>query len=162
MREYKVVGWTDFECEYPTRKVKGEEFDEMIFAVKKAIVEGHYVFSGEEHQNSFSGVPVFSDGTCFRASMRCWGSIMAELYVGPNGEKFSYMDFYMSLGESSNMPEESYIGIEPAVVEEESLGCTLRQDREIMQQSIDAGMKFITTDKVLQKKFEQMWQEQKG
>ena len=39
------------------------------------IIEKGYLFSGEEHQNGLTGVPVFSDGTCFRASMRSWGMI---------------------------------------------------------------------------------------
>ena len=158
----KVIGWSYFDCEYPTPKVKGEQFEEMITAVKDAIREGEYVFSGQEHQYSLTGVPVFNDGTCFRASMRCWGSIMAELYVDGNGERLSYMDFYMSLGDASKMPDFAFLDVEPARVFEESCGCTLRQDREIMQQSIDAGMDFVTLDKVLQKKFEEMKKEQNG
>lgn len=158
----KVIGWTDFDCEYPTPKVKGEEFDEMIQAIKDAIYQGKYLFSGQEHQYSLTGVPVFNNGTCFRASMRCWGSIMAELYVDGDGNRLSYMDFYMSLGDESKMPDFDFIDVEPARVVEESCGCTLKQDREIMQQSIDAGLDFITLDKVLQKKFKQMQREQNG
>jgi len=155
----KIIGWSHFECEYPTKKLNKEELDEVIQLIKDDIVKNEYLFSGEEHQNELTGVPVFSDGTCFRASMRCWGSIMAEIYVDENGERYSYMDFYMSLGELSRMPDFELIDIEASEVEETSFGCTLREDRNLMEEALNAGMDLMTLDKVLKKRFVQMKEE---
>ncbi len=156
MSNLKIVGWTYFDCEYPTSKVSGEVLSEMIDLIRREIAEKGYVFSGEEHQNSSTGVPVFSDGTCFRASMRCWGDIMASLYSKSNGEQCTYMDFYMSLGDQSVMPKYTVIDVEPAVVEEDSCGCTIKVDRQTLQEALDMGMMFMTTDKVLKKLFKKM------
>ena len=148
MSDLKIVGWTDFECEYPTKKYDAETFNEIILLIKKEIMENNYYFSGEEHQNSLTGVPVLSDGTCFRASMRSWGMIMALVYNGVNGEKKTYMDFYMSLN-NSNLPEYKHIDIEPAKVEITSIGCTTNQDIQMVSDAVAMDMMFMTTDKVL-------------
>lgn len=157
MDELKLVGWTYFDCEYPTRKTDAEGIKQMVDLIKEDIAKNNYLFSGQEHQFSSCGTPVFSDGTCFRASMRCWGSIMAEIYVNADGSPLSYMDFYMPL-EESNMPDCMEEDIAPAVLDEEqtSPGCTLKQDRQIVTESLDLGMPFLTTDKVLKKKYEIM------
>lgn len=155
MEELEIIGWVDFDSDYPTRKFKGEDFDKVVHKIRVEIVEKAYLFSGEEHQYGLCGVPLLSDGTCFRASMRAWGYIMSTVYTGPNGEALNYMDFYMSLGEDSVMPEYEEYDIEPAKVEEESFGCTLKQDREMIDQSLAMGMDFMTTDKVLKKLFEE-------
>ena len=156
MEELKIIGWTFFDDVYPTKKVNQEELMQMLNLIKESIYENGYVFSGEEHQNCSTGVPVFSDGTCFRASMRAWGSIMCQMYSGPDGEELTYMDFYMSLGESSRLPEYVEITVEPAEVEEESVGCTIKQDKNMIEESLALGMSFITTDKVLKKLFEKL------
>ena len=159
MTELKIVGWTHFDCEYPTRKLKGEDLIAVYELIQEEIVRNQYVFSGQEHQCDSTGVPVFSDGTCFRASMRSWGKLMASLYSGPNGEELSYMDFYMSLGEDSVMPEYSDINVEPAVLDDESIGCITKEDKQIVQESLSLGMTFLTTDKVLEKLAEKMKEE---
>ena len=92
----KIVGWTDFDSEYPTKNVTKEELFKLVEIVREEIYNNGYIFSGEQHQMSATGVPVFSDGTCFRCSMRFWGYLMTTIYNGPNGEQLSYMDFYMS------------------------------------------------------------------
>lgn len=155
MEELEIIGWVDFDSDYPTRKFKGEDFNNVVHKIRVEIVENEYLFSGEEHQYGLCGAPLFSDGTCFRASMRAWGHIMSTVYTGPNGEALSYMDFYMSLGDESKMPEYKEYEIEPATVEEESFGCTLKQDRDMIDESIAMGMELMTTDKVLQKLFEE-------
>ncbi len=151
MGELKIIGWTDFECEYPTPKLSREDLGTVISLIHSELSENNYVFSGEEHQNAPTGVPVFSDGTCFRASMRAWGHLMSRIYSGPNGEELSYMDFYTSLGDASIMPEYSEIDVEPAKVETESSGCTMKADREFVDQSRALGFAAMTTDKVIQK-----------
>lgn len=155
MSNLKVVGWTIFEDKYPTRKAVGDDFRDMINAILDEIREKGYVFGGEDHQNFIAGVPVFSDGTCFRASMRSWGNIMSMVYSGPNGEKLTYMDFYMSLGDSAVLPDYGYIPVKPATfVGETSIGCTTKEDKRIVEEAIALGMPFITTDKVLQALYE--------
>lgn len=153
MNNLKIVGWSDFECDFPTPKWDKETMTQVVNLIKEELAEHNYVFSGAEHQNSLTGVPVFSDGTCFRASMRCWGSICAEVYSGPNGETLSYMDFYMRGDCFSNLPDYVEFDLEPAVVKEESAGCTLKQDRQLIEQAIALNMPFLTTDKVLQKRY---------
>lgn len=156
MGNLRIIGWEDFDCEYPTRKFKGDELNEVLNLIRREIAENGYVFSGEEHQCGLTGVPVFSDGTCFRASMRAWGQVMASIYSGADGEELTYMDFYMSLGDNSVMPEYEIIDVEPAVLEEESIGCTTKEDREVVSQSIAMDMLFMTTDKVLKKMYKKL------
>ncbi len=156
MADLKLVGWTYFESDYPTKKLNAEELELVIQLIQDEITKNDYVFSGEEHQNSLTGVPVFSDGTCFRASMRCWGSLMASLYARSNGEQCTYMDFYMSLGDSAIMPKCTELEVEPATLEEESIGCTTKVDKQTVQEAIDMDMMFMTTDKVLKKMYQKM------
>lgn len=149
MEKLKIVGWTNFDDVFPTKVLNNENFQEVLNLIKIEIYEKEYIFSGEEHQYGLTGVPVFSDGTCFRASMRAWGSLMASCFTGPNGEEVSYMNFYMSLGEDAKMPEYNVINVEPAVLEEEGIGATLYEDKQILQEAFAMGMEFMTTDKVL-------------
>lgn len=159
MEELKLVGWTYFDCDYPTEKCDAEKMNKMIELIKEDIAENFYVFSGHDHQYADSCTPVFSDGTCFRASMRCWGSIMADVYVRNDGESFTYMDFHMPLA-NSNFPSGSdVIDVIPAVVSEQSFGCTLKQDRQMIEEALSCGIGFLTTDKVLKKRFEKALEE---
>ena len=144
MSKLRIVGWTSFDSAYPTRMITNEELLEQLSLIKEEIAKNGYRFSGEEHQNSLTGVPVFSDGTCFRASMRSWGMIMASLNEGT-----SYMDFYMTLESGSKLPEFSNIDVKPCKVKEESSGIIVQQDRDIIEQSLSMNMMFMTTDKVL-------------
>ena len=149
MNELKIIGWASFDDYYPTRQYSGEELSYVVQLIQQEIANNKYCFSGEEHQNSMTGVPVFSDGTCFRASMRCWGLIMAGVHSALDGKEYSYMDFYMSLSDSK-MPEYETLNIKPAVVENSMPGYITKQDQEMISQSKMFGMPFITTDKVLQ------------
>ena len=151
MEKLTVVGWTSFESEYPTRQCTQEEMNEIIELLQEEIKKHKYYFGGEEHQYSATGVPVFSDGTCFRASMRGWGYLMSTIYVGPNNQKLSYMDFYMSLGDKAVLPKNEVINIKPGVVKEESLGLIVREDGELLSQTLSMGMPLMTFDKVLKK-----------
>jgi hypothetical protein len=53
------------------------------------------------------------------------------------------------------MPEWSPIDVAPAVVDNLSVGCTLKQDRQMVDESLAMGMPFITMDVVLQNYYEQ-------
>ena len=147
----RIVGWTDFDCDYPTRAYSGEELMEVVKLIAREISEHDYVFTGQDHQTETTGVPVFSDGTCFRASWRFWGMIMSLVYSGPNGEKLSYMDFYMHLNGEKVLPEEEYLDLEPADVENQSLGYISKEDASILQQVMESGNDFLTYDIVLQR-----------
>ena len=160
MDELRIIGWTNFDCEYPAKKLTAEELQVVLKLIKDEIIEKKYIFSGEEHQYGLTGVPVFSDGTCFRASMRCWALIMASLYNGQDGQQLSYMDFYMSLGEESIMPEFVEIDVEPAILEEEADGCMIPQDRQMIEQSLSLGMPLMTTDKVLSNIYKKIQEEE--
>lgn len=152
MAELKIVGWTSFDDCYPTKECDNDEINELIALVRQEIYDNDYIFSGQEHQCSLTGVPVFSDGTCLRASMRAWGLIMAGIYTGPEGKQLSYMDFYMSLGDSSNLPEYSEIDVEPADIAF-GPGLIIAEDRNILEEALSMNMAFMTTDKVLEKIF---------
>lgn len=161
MEKLKIVGWTSFESPYKTKRFKGEELNEVLSLICEEIGKNNYVFSGEEHQNELTGVPVFSDGTCLRASMRSWGGLMASVYAGADGEELTYMDFYMSLGDAAKMPEYTVIDVEPAEVDEESTGLITKADKEMIEQSLALDMDFMTTDKVLNKLFDKLKAERK-
>lgn len=156
MENLELVGWRDFECEYPTKMMDQEELSLVIQLIKEDIVKNNYMFSGEDHQNSITGVPVFSNGTCFRTTMRGWGSIMADLYKRNDGSDCSYMDFYMSLGENTVMPDYESIDIEAMSDCEACMGYPTKEDMNIVMQAIDQNIGFLTTDKVLKQIYERM------
>lgn len=106
MEELSIVGWTDFECEYPSKNVEGLEVRTIVQLIGDKCVKNGYCFSGQDHQNAATGVPVFSDGTCLRASMRAWGQIMAAIFSAVEGINLSYMDFYMDSYKERVLPEE--------------------------------------------------------
>lgn len=154
MSDLKIVGWSNFECEFPSKKLTDEEFIKVLKLIQDEIYEKGYIFSGEEHQYSSTGVPVLSDGTCVRCSMRCFGAIMASVYVGPDGKRLSYMDFYMSL-DNSVLPEESNINIVPMNIESYP-GLMIKEDNQLVSEALSFGMPLMTTDKVLKKIMENM------
>ncbi len=146
--DLKIVGWTDFESEYPSITVSNEEIGEVIGVVVDEIKAKGYAFSGEEHQSSYTGVPVFDNGTCLRASMRSWGMIMTFAYPEVDGKITQYMDFYMSSAVTKKMPESSSIDIQPADSDNFNAMIT-QQDGEMISQSLQMGIPFMTTDKAL-------------
>ena len=152
--DLKIVGWVDFDSNYPTKQLSQEELRNVVNLVRNEIIEKGYLFSGEDHQNSRTGVPVFSDGTCLRASMRAWGALMAGIYEGPGGAQLSYIDFYMSVDGDTNLPEYIELDVLPATVEYEMVGLIIKEDQELINQSLSFGMGLMTTDKVLQKIYE--------
>ena len=146
--DLKIVGWTDYDSEYPSITVSNEEIGEIVSIVVDEIKEKGYAFSGNDHQNSYTGVPVFDNGTCLRASMRSWGMIMSFAYPEVDGKRTQYMDFYMSSAVAKKMPESSSIDIEPAVSDNFNAMIT-QQDGEMISQSLQMGIPFMTTDKAL-------------
>ena len=154
MDEYRIVGWASYDSNYPTKEVNENNLRHVLYAVRKEIMDNRYLFSGEEHQNAITGVPVFEDGTCFRASMRCWAQIMASIYPDSEGNQRSYMDFYMFMDEESILPEYKELDVLPNPEGDDFAGIVVPTDQEIVYQSLSAGMPFITTDKALQVLYE--------
>ena len=153
MDKLRIVGWTSFDDDYPMTLDDSELFNEKLHLVAQEIGKNGYFFSGEEHQNSLTGMPVFSDGTAFRASMRTWGYIMASVNSSKT-QQYNYMDFYMSSCCESKLPEYKEIKVKPSLVKEESVGCTTVEDRQIVAEAMSYGFPFMTTDKVLKKYYE--------
>jgi hypothetical protein len=147
--DLKIVGWDDFDSNYPMKQLTQEELVYVLKLLKEEIIKNGYLFSGEDHQNSLSGMPVFSDGTCLRASMRAWGSLMADIHEGPGGMNLTYMDFYMDTFGERKMPPFESVDIEPAKVDMELPGLIIKEDMELIEQTLSFGMEFMTTDKVL-------------
>ena len=149
MNKLRIVGWTDFECEYPSRNIEGQEVREIVQLIGDEVVKYGYCFSGQDHQTSLTGVPVFSDGTCLRASMRAWGQIMAAIYSAVEGVELSYMDFYMDSYKETVLPEVSDIDVEVGYVENERPGMILNEDGQLIASTIQMGMELMTFDKVI-------------
>ena len=154
MSELTIVGWTNFECEYPSRNVEGDDFNQIVQLIAIEVFTHGYCFTGQEHQTASSGVPVFSDGTCFRASMRVWGSIMATIYSLIDGKEYSHMDFYMSSSKKTVLPENKPIDVEPTAVENERPGTINGDDIELISSSIQGGIELVTFDKVIKKYYD--------
>lgn len=151
MEKLKIVGWTNFECKYPTKNCYDEKFREIMQLIGEEVVKHGYSFSGQDHQNEPTGVPVFSDGTCLRASMRAWGYIMAAIYSAIEDTEVTYMDYYMDCYKEKLMPEYHEIDVEIGHVEDERPGMIVEEDVQLVSQSVAMGMKLMTLDKVLNK-----------
>lgn len=150
MSELKIVGWTSFDDHYPTITAEQASFSEIINVIQTEIYQNGYRFSGAEHQSSLTGVPVFSNGTCFRASMRCWGYIMAGVQSAITDTNVSYMDFYMPLGDEAIMPNFDILDIEAASIAGGMPGYIVNEDAQLLSQAKASGMPLLTTDRVLQ------------
>lgn len=149
MEKLRIVGWTNFECDYPSRNMDGAEVREIVQLIGDEFVKNGYAFSGQEHQNALTGVPVFSDGTCLRASMRAWGQIMAAIFSAVEGINLSYMDFYMDSYKETVLPELNDIEVKKGHVENERPGMILHEDAELITSTIQMGMELMTFDKVI-------------
>ena len=154
MNELRIVGWTNFECEYPSRNVEGAGVREIVQLIGDEVVKNGYCFSGQEHQNALTGVPVFSDGTCLRASMRAWGQIMAAIYSAVDDVNLSYMDFYIDSYKETVLPEYDVFDVEPCCEEEERPGMILQEDVELIYSTIQMGMELMTFDKIIKRYIE--------
>lgn len=64
-------------------------------AIRESVIELQLKITGEQHQYSESGVPLFSDGTIGSFSYRAWGDIMAAIWSDIDDKDYDYMKFYM-------------------------------------------------------------------
>lgn len=94
---YEVVGWTAMlDDEYPDFIPKSDlDYNAARLAVIREIRKNSYSFSGDMHENRDFGVPVLNSGKKFCASMRGWGSLMAEAWNIPKTEMGAYMMWFM-------------------------------------------------------------------
>ncbi len=146
--DLKIIGWTDYDSNFPSIEIANEEVTEVFAIVVKEIRDGGYMFSAEDHQCAFCGVPVFDNGTCFRASMRAWGIVMSAAYPEIDGRETNYMDFYMSSPKETKLPKMLDVDIKP--MESDNFnGLITPQDGEMISQSLQMGIPFMTTDKAL-------------
>lgn len=161
MEELKIVGWTSFEDVYPSRNVEGDEFQVIVQLIGEEIIKHGYCFSGEDHQNSFTGVPVFNDGTCLRASMRTWGLIMSVIYSALDEKEYSYMDFYMNTPKETVLPDMEMFDVTPSKEEQTRPGVIIQGDIELLSSSLNMGMELMTTDKIVKQYYELLKKERK-
>lgn len=151
MDELKIAGWTNFECESPSKNIEGDVFEKVVQLIYEEVLNYGYCFSGQDHQNALTGVPVFSDGTCLRASMRSWGYIMAAIYSVVDSTNLSYMDFYMESPREKVLPEYKDFDVKPCYVEDERPGMILQEDIDLISSSIKSGIELMTLDKVIKR-----------
>lgn len=155
MSSLTIIGWTSFDSGYPTIELSDENMAVVLPLLAQEIGQKRYVFSGEAHQYAETGMPVFSDGTAFRASMRCWGTIMASLYSDIDGTDYHYMDFYTDVPQEEILPCADEIPVAPTLEEEEDWsGCTVEEDHDLLRETMMNRMPLLTTDKVLRVLFE--------
>ena len=152
----KVVGWCSFASDYPTKKYNEKELKRVLKVVKKEISKNNYSFSGAIHQNASNGVPVLSDGSCLRCSMRFWGEIMKDVYSKKLKQELSYMDFYMSSVTDIKLPDVSDIKVKELKLDYDYPGYTTSTDNQLISDAASLGFPLMTTDQVLKKIFDDM------
>ena len=72
-----------------------EESYPYLNAIKKSVIENDLKLTGEQHQYSKNGVPLFEDDTVASFSWRAWGDLMAAIWSDEEDKDYCYMDFYM-------------------------------------------------------------------
>lgn len=72
-----------------------DEVKPYALAIRDAVVKGGIKLTGEQHQLSSNGVPLFSDDTTGQFSYRAWGDIMAAIWSTAENRDSHYMEFYM-------------------------------------------------------------------
>ena len=77
-----LAAWTTPEVEY-------------LEAIRASVLEKQLRLTGQDHQYSEHGVPVFDDGTVAMFSYRGWGDLMAAIWSEAEDTDYNYMDFYM-------------------------------------------------------------------
>jgi hypothetical protein len=64
-------------------------------AIKDDVLRTDRFITGEQHQYSDSGVPIFEDGKIGSFSYRGWADLMAAIATLKDGKGHHYMEFYM-------------------------------------------------------------------
>lgn len=80
--------WKDFIGSY-TDKAKP-----YYEAIRQDVIKKGIRITGERHQYSDNGVPLFEDNTVGTFSYRAWGDLMAAIWSEHEDKDYCYMDFY--------------------------------------------------------------------
>lgn len=88
-KEAVGMRWKDY---IETFTDKGKPYAE---AIRESVLERGSLMTGDQHQHSANGVPLFDDGKIGEFSYRAWGDIMAAIWSEKENKDYSYMDFYM-------------------------------------------------------------------
>ena len=142
----KIAGFTSYDDQtYPNASIHGDEEQQFAMRTIVTYIQHHgLLYSGQDHQNAPNCVPVFSDGTALRCSMRLWGSIMAKAYEDdPN----NYMGYYMEVPGEAVYPEEE-ASIKPDEDESE-FPLIMGEDYQLMLDAYNHQMVLATTDKAI-------------
>jgi len=86
--KYDNHTWKDYEAIWPQDKLP------YVLALKEEILREKIRTTGQQHQYSDGGVPVFEDNTIAFFSYRGWGDLMAAIWSEADGKRYWYMDFY--------------------------------------------------------------------
>lgn len=112
----KVIGWTDYDnydlVDYSDSNYEIEDAEYMV--IYNEVRKNKYLFSGSDHQNLDTGVPVLNNGKKVLFSMREWASLMESIY-DKNGtlsymDFMTYIDYYYSDGQlpESKIPDKKF------------------------------------------------------
>lgn len=82
--------WKD----YLARWEKRPESIPYLEAIRCDVLVKKLRLTGEQHQYSEAGCPLFSDGTVGRFSYRGWGDLMAAIWAEEENTDYCYLDFY--------------------------------------------------------------------
>lgn len=72
-----------------------DEYKKYPEAIRLSVIENNLRITGQQHQYSDMGTPVFEDGTIGSFSFRAWGDLMAAIWSEYEDKDYNYMDFYM-------------------------------------------------------------------
>ena len=64
-------------------------------AIKISVIKRGSLLTGDDHQYSSIGVPLFDDNTVATFSYRAWGDLMAAIWSEEENKDYTYMDFYV-------------------------------------------------------------------
>jgi hypothetical protein len=81
--------WEDYKKSYK------EEAWLLLEELRRSIIERQIRCTGEQHQNGYKAVPLWSNGKVDTYSYRAWGDLMAAVWSTEDDKNYNYMTFYM-------------------------------------------------------------------
>jgi len=81
--------WKDYIEDYK------EPISLYLEAIRQSVLENCLRLTGEQHQYSINGIPLFEDDTVGIFTFRAWGDLMAAIWSEAENKNYSYIDFYM-------------------------------------------------------------------
>ena len=145
MSKLTIIGWNDYDSNYPNINFENYSQQEIISLVMKEIKEHQYKFSGQDHQNKENCVPLFSNGCVLRCSMRTWAILMASANQDDN-----YMNYYMDVDEEKYPKEKTDIELRE---ENDALPVLVGPDQQLIMDSITNDIELMTFDKAIKEMY---------